>query len=90
MINCDEVENPFEEKHMPALLLLMKGKNARQIAAELSRPYDTVVSQIKRLHNLAGVNKTSELIHLSSWNRWKCKYCKSDCEQSKLKANAKF
>ncbi len=63
------IKNPFEEHHQPVLAMLVRGKNQKQISINLDRPLETVRSQIKRMHQLAGA-KTVELAYLAGKHRW--------------------
>ncbi|HEX7415354.1 MAG TPA: hypothetical protein VF411_15020 [Bacteroidia bacterium] len=64
------LKNPLEEHHMPVLRLLVKGKTVDEICTTLDRPFDTVISQVKRMQTLVGTSKTSELTYIAGWNRW--------------------
>ncbi|MHB8260589.1 MAG: helix-turn-helix transcriptional regulator [Bacteroidia bacterium] len=66
---CD-LKNPFEEYHMPVLRLLVKGKTANEISTILDRPFETVISQVKRMQTLAGTHKTAELTYFAGLYRW--------------------
>ena len=69
-MNIDySIKNPFEQHHQPVLALLIKGKNQKQISMELDRPLETIRSQIKRMHQLAGA-KTIELAYLAGKHNW--------------------
>ena len=65
-----DFKNPLEEHHLPVLALLVKGKSVKKISEELDRPFDTVRSQVKRMHVLAGTIKTAELTYLAGKHKW--------------------
>jgi len=79
MINCTKLENPLLDNHMPVLIGISEGKAVSEIACQLRRPYETVVSQVKRMLYLTGTHKVSEFVRVATLNLWTCKDCKSKC-----------
>jgi len=79
MINCAKFDNPLLDNHMPVLASIFEGKAVALIADELHRPYETVVSQVKRMMSLTGTHKVTEFVRVATLNRWACKDCKKEC-----------
>lgn len=70
-MNTDKtVTCPFEEHHFPVLGLLVTGKSVKEISDELNLPYETVKSQVKRMIELSGARKTSELTYFAGKYNW--------------------